>query len=118
MIIPQVVLRVAWKADCGFTTSSLWSKKHITVRKRNFFPPYLNPVRFCIDVDLMGSVVQCEMLQRSNILAIVSGGSRPKFADNTLLIYDDVSKKFILELTFSSSIKAVRLRKDKYVHCG
>lgn len=63
----------------------------------------------------MGSVAQCEMLQRTNILAIVSGGSRPKFADNTLLIYDDLSKKFILELTFSSPIRAVRLRKDKYV---
>lgn len=65
------------------------------------------------DVDLMGSVSQCEMLQRTNMLAIVSGGSRPKFADNTLLIYDDLTKKFILELTFNSTIRAVRLRKDK-----
>lgn len=61
----------------------------------------------------MGSVTQCEMLQRSNLLAIISGGSRPKFADNTVLIYDDSAKKFILELTFSSSVRAVRLRKDK-----
>lgn len=67
------------------------------------------------DLELMGSVTQCEMLQRSNLLAIISGGSRPKFADNTVLIYDDSAKKFILELTFSSSVRAVRLRKDKMV---
>lgn len=69
--------------------------------------------KYVSDIDLMGSVAQCEMLQRTNLLAIVSGGSRPKFADNTLLIYDDLTKKFILELTFSSPIRAVRLRKDK-----
>lgn len=53
------------------------------------------------------------MMFRANFLAIVSGGSRPKFADNVLLIYDDFLKKFILELTFPSSIRAVRFRKDK-----
>lgn len=61
----------------------------------------------------MGSVAQCEMLYRTNILAIVSGGSRTKFADNTLLLYDDCAKKFVLELTFNSSIRAVRLKRDK-----
>lgn len=88
-------------------------KRLITVFNICYFD--WNYILICIfpDVDLMGSVAQCEMLQRTNILAIVSGGSRPKFADNTLLIYDDQSKKFILELTFSSSIRAVRLRKDK-----
>ncbi|XP_031334572.1 WD repeat domain phosphoinositide-interacting protein 4-like [Photinus pyralis] len=67
------------------------------------------------DFDLMGSVAHCEMLLRTNIIAIVAGGSRPKFADNTLLLFDDASKKFVLELTFSSSIKATRLRRDKLV---
>lgn len=66
-----------------------------------------------IDVELVGSVMQCEMLQRTNLIALISGGSRPKFADNTLLIYDDAAKKFILELTFSSSVRGVKLRKDK-----
>ncbi|KAF5276239.1 hypothetical protein FQR65_LT04044 [Abscondita terminalis] len=67
------------------------------------------------DFDLMGSVSQCEMLLRTNIIAIVAGGSRPKFADNTLLLFDDATKKFVIELTFASSIKAVRLRRDKLV---
>lgn len=67
------------------------------------------------DIEMVGSVSQCEMIFRTNLIAIVSGGSRPKFADNVLLIYDDLAKKFILEITFPSSIRAVRLRRDKLV---
>lgn len=63
--------------------------------------------------DLMGSIAIAEMLWRTNVIAVVGGGSRPKFADNTVLIYDDLSKKFVMEITFTSPIKAVRLRRDK-----
>lgn len=62
---------------------------------------------------MVGSASQCEMLFRTNLLAIVAGGSRPKYPDNVLLIFDDHTKKFIMEITFSSSIRAVRLRRDK-----
>jgi len=55
-----------------------------------------------------------EMLWRTNVIAMVGGGNRAKFADNTVLIYDDLLKKFIMEVTFTSLIKAVRLRRDKY----
>ncbi|KAK3926405.1 WD repeat domain phosphoinositide-interacting protein 4 [Frankliniella fusca] len=67
------------------------------------------------DLELMGSVAFCEMLHRTNLLAIVAGGSHPKFADNTVLIYDDHAKKFVLEITFTTPVKAVRLRRDKLV---
>lgn len=67
------------------------------------------------DIDLVGSVSQCEMLYRSNIIAIVSGGSRPKFTENMLRIYDDNAKEFMLEIKFDSSIRAVRMRKDKLI---
>lgn len=63
----------------------------------------------------MGSIAIAEMLWRTNIIAVVAGGTRPLYADNTVLIYDDLSKKFLFEITFTSSIKAIRLRKDKYV---
>lgn len=66
-----------------------------------------------LDLELMGSVSICEMLHRTNLLAIVAGGSHPKFADNTVLIYDDHAKKFVLEITFTTPVKAVRLRRDK-----
>jgi len=55
------------------------------------------------------------MLFRTNIIAIVSGGSRPKIPDNILHIYDDSKKKAIMEIKFSSSIRAVRLRRDKLI---
>lgn len=63
----------------------------------------------------MGSVAHCEMLYRTNMLAVVAGGYRPKFANNTVLVYDDREKKFVLELVFPSQVKAVRMRRDKLV---
>jgi len=54
------------------------------------------------------------MLHRTNLVAFSSGPPRPKYANNTVLIYDDNTKQFILEFTFPAPIKAIRLRKDKY----
>lgn len=65
------------------------------------------------DNELMGSIAVGEMLWRTNVVAVVGGGNKPKFADNTVLIYDDLSKKFVMEITFTAPIKAVRLRRDK-----
>lgn len=53
------------------------------------------------------------MLHRSNILAIVGGGKKSKYPDNVVLLYDDANDIFLLEIVFSSSVKAVRLRRDK-----
>lgn len=53
------------------------------------------------------------MLHRTNLIAIVGGGQRAKFAENTILIYDDLLKKFVLEYTFSSAVVAVRLKRDR-----
>ncbi|XP_063236542.1 WD repeat domain phosphoinositide-interacting protein 4-like [Bacillus rossius redtenbacheri] len=67
------------------------------------------------DVEVTGSVAHCEMLHRTNLLAIIAGGSRPKFSDNTVLVYDDISKKFVMEISFAAPVRAVRLRRDKLV---
>lgn len=61
----------------------------------------------------MGSVSKCEMLFRTNLIAVVSGGSPPRFADNILSIFDVSAKKKILQIIFASSIRAVRLRREK-----
>ena len=61
----------------------------------------------------MGSVINCEMLHRTNLIAIVGGGQRPKFADNAILIFDDNLKTFVLEYTFSTPVVAVRLKRDR-----
>ncbi|CAH1256691.1 WD repeat domain phosphoinositide-interacting protein 4-like isoform X1 [Branchiostoma lanceolatum] len=63
----------------------------------------------------VGSVSQVEMLHRCNVVAVVGGGNKPKFAENTVLIWDDKQKKFVIELTFTQPVTAVRLRRNKII---
>jgi len=67
-------------------------------------------------LETVGSVAQLEMLNRSNLLALVGGGALPKYADNTVLIWDDrqkeAEKKFALEFTFQQPVVAVRMKAD------
>lgn len=81
-------------------------------------------LKLCLDLTQFGTLSICEMLHRTNLLALVAGGNRPKFADNTVIIWDDHLKKFVLELTFSSKVLAVKMRTDKIfvaeidqIHC-
>ncbi|XKL64917.1 hypothetical protein PGB90_005003 [Kerria lacca] len=63
----------------------------------------------------VGIITQCEMLYRTNLLAMVAADSSSQYPDNTVLVYDDLSKQFVLQLTFHEPVKAVRLRRDKIV---
>ncbi|XP_045473025.1 WD repeat domain phosphoinositide-interacting protein 4-like isoform X1 [Harmonia axyridis] len=66
-----------------------------------------------IDVRTIGTISICEMVYRTNLIGMVSGGCRPKYPDTTFLVFDHILNKFILRLNFSHSIKAVRMKKDK-----
>lgn len=68
-----------------------------------------------LEKDVVGSVSRIEMLNRSNLIAIVGGGKMPKFDENTVLIWDDRIKKFVLEMTFPTWVLNVKLRRDKIV---
>ncbi|KAM6288873.1 WD repeat domain phosphoinositide-interacting protein 4, partial [Aegotheles albertisi] len=71
-----------------------------------------------LDAEQVGSVGLAEMLNRSNLLALVGGGSRPKFPDASVLIWDDAREgkdKLVLEFAFPRPVLAVRMRHDKLV---
>jgi WD40 repeat protein len=63
----------------------------------------------------LGGISKCEMLNSSNFIAIVSGGKYPKYCQNTVLIYDAMLEKFVMEVVCDSNVKSVLLRRDKLV---
>ena len=52
------------------------------------------------------------MLYRSNVLALVGGGRNPRYPPTKVILWDDKESKAIAELTYRTSVRSVKLRRD------
>ena len=55
------------------------------------------------------------MLNKSNILALVGGGTTPKFSKNKIIIYDDHQELVVSQIRFNSEIINVKIRTDSII---
>jgi hypothetical protein len=63
----------------------------------------------------VGSLAMAEMLYRTNLVGMVAGGRKPKFADNAVMVYDDLAGRMALEFTCPAPVLGLRMKKDKMV---
>ena len=68
-----------------------------------------------IYIVLGGGIGKIEMLKTTNILALVGGGKKPKFALNKIIIWDDSKSRVISELRFNSEILNMKIKMDRII---
>jgi hypothetical protein len=66
-----------------------------------------------ISIEFDGGIGIVELLYRTNIIALVGGGDKPKWPTNKVMLWDDSAMKVIGEFNFKTEVKAVKLRKEK-----
>ncbi|KAF2138985.1 uncharacterized protein K452DRAFT_255000 [Aplosporella prunicola CBS 121167] len=65
--------------------------------------------------ELGGGLGCAEMLGRTSYLALVGGGSNPKFAQNKIIIWDESKQRAIITLELRTPVQRIRLTKSHIV---
>lgn len=60
-----------------------------------------------------GGIGLIELLDRSNIIALVGGGQKARFAPNKVMLWDNKASKYVAELEFRSSVLGLRMSADR-----
>ncbi|KAH7727251.1 WD repeat domainX-linked 1 [Aphelenchoides avenae] len=68
-----------------------------------------------LKADVVGSVRLVALLERTNIIAVVSGEPRQKFSPNTVMLWDCKKQKFVVEITVDSPVLNVLLSFNRMV---
>ena len=55
----------------------------------------------------VGSIVNASNVSRTNMVALIGGGERPKFSQNTLVVYDAAASEPVMDITFGSPLRKV-----------
>ena len=64
---------------------------------------------------LNGGIGIIEMMYKTNIFGLVGGGKNPKYTPNKVILWDDYQTKVLNEFKLTSSVKNLKLKKDKII---
>ena len=93
----------------GFNQDTSW----FACGTENGFKIYnTDPYKNTFNREFDGGISVVTMLFRWNILALVCGGSKPKYSTDRVIMWDDDKGKWMGELKFKTAVKAVKMNKE------
>ena len=76
------------------------------------------PLKLKCKRDLDGGIGIIEMLYSSNVIALVGGGSNPKYDDNKVILWDDSQCNIMAEILVTFQVKNIKINKTKIFIIG
>jgi hypothetical protein len=107
----QQILNINFNQDG--TCFAIGTQKGFRIYNTCPFKENIERRMFIFTLELEGGIGIVEMLYKTNIIALVGGGSNPKYTLNKVILWDDNQMKAITELRVTSYIRNVKLKKDK-----
>ena len=85
----------------------------ITLGTQSGFKIYqADPLQLQLSRDLHGGIGIIEMLYRQNIMALVGGGTDPKWPKNKVIMWDDLEVNQFEEFNHNQDVEGVKMRPE------